>query len=114
MDTRVPAKVQPDRRTFIGGSDARIIMGDDHDKLVRLWREKRGEIAPQDLSQELIVQLGSITEDLNRTWYERNSGHTVQDVQRKVRHPIHKWMTLRRLICEPEPRMATMNLPKQS
>jgi predicted phage-related endonuclease len=92
MDTRVPAKVQPDRRTFIGGSDARIIMGDDHDKLVRLWREKRGEIAPQDLSQELIVQLGSITEDLNRTWYERNSGHTVRDVQRKVRHPIHKWM----------------------
>lgn len=92
MDTRVPAKVQPDRRTFIGGSEARIIMGDDHDKLVRLWREKRGEIAPQDLSQELIVQLGSITEDLNRTWYERNSGHTVQDVQRKVRHPIHKWM----------------------
>lgn len=67
-------------------------MGDDQDKLVRLWREKRGEIAPQDLSQELIVQLGSITEDLNRTWYERNSGHTVKDVQRKVRHPIHKWM----------------------
>lgn len=92
MDTRVPTKVQPDRRTFIGGSDARIIMGDDQDGLIRLWREKRGEIAPQDLSQELIVQLGSITEDLNRTWYERNSGHTVQDVQRKVRHPIHKWM----------------------
>jgi predicted phage-related endonuclease len=77
---------------FIGGSDARIIMGDDHDKLVRLWREKRGEIAPQDLSQELIVQLGSVTEDLNRSWYERNSGHTVEDVQRKVRHPVHKWM----------------------
>src|SRR6266702_1506944 len=92
MDTLVPAKAHPDRRTFIGGSDARIIMGDDQDKLVRLWREKRGEIAPQNLSQELIVQLGSITEDLNRTWYERNSGHRVEDVQRKVRHPIHKWM----------------------
>jgi predicted phage-related endonuclease len=92
MDTRVPAKAHPDRRTFIGGSDARIIMGDDQDKLVRLWREKRGEIAPQDLSQELIVQLGTITEDLNRSWYERNSGHTVEDVQRKVRHPVHKWM----------------------
>jgi predicted phage-related endonuclease len=92
MDTRVPTKVQPDRRTFIGGSDARIIMGDDQDGLIRLWREKRGEIAPQDLSQELIVQLGSITEDLNRTWYERTSGHTVGDVQRKVRHPIHRWM----------------------
>ncbi|MET4481425.1 YqaJ viral recombinase family protein [Bradyrhizobium sp. F1.13.3] len=80
------------RRSFIGGSDAQIIMGDDQEKLVRLWREKRGEIAPQDLSQELIVQLGKITEDLNRSWYERTSGHTVEDVQRKVRHPVHKWM----------------------
>jgi predicted phage-related endonuclease len=92
MDKRVPANEHSDRRTFIGGSDARIIMGDDQDKLIRLWREKRGEVAPQDLSHDLIVQLGSITEDLNRTWYERTSGHTVDDVQRKVRHPIHKWM----------------------
>ncbi|MGL9621347.1 YqaJ viral recombinase family protein [Bradyrhizobium sp. U531] len=80
------------RSEYIGGSDARIIMGDDHDRLLRLWREKRGEALPQDLSNDLIVQLGSITEDLNRTWYERTSGHTVEDVQRKVRHPIHKWM----------------------
>jgi len=92
MDNRVPTKLHADRRTFIGGSDARIIMGDDHDKLLRLWREKRGEALPVDLSNDLIVQLGSITEDLNRTWYERTSGHTVTDVQRKVRHPIHKWM----------------------
>ena len=39
-----------DRRSFIGGSDARIIMGDDDATLVRLWREKRGEAEPQDLS----------------------------------------------------------------
>ena len=32
-----------DRRTFIGGSDARIIMGDDEARLIRLWLEKRGE-----------------------------------------------------------------------
>jgi predicted phage-related endonuclease len=81
-----------DRRAFVGGSDARIIMGEDEDKLVRLWREKRGEIETEDLSQELIVQLGSITEDLNRAWYERVTGNSVEDVQRKVRHPIHKWM----------------------
>ena len=81
-----------DRRSFIGGSDARIIMGDDQDKLIRLWREKRGEALPLDLSNDLIVQLGSITEDLNRSRYERTSGHTVGDIQRKVRHPIHKWM----------------------
>jgi predicted phage-related endonuclease len=31
------------RRSFIGGSDARIVMGDDEAALIRLWREKRGE-----------------------------------------------------------------------
>lgn len=80
------------RRDFIGGSDARIIMGEDQDKLVRLWREKRGEVEAVDLSGELIVQLGATTEDLNRTWYERTSGNRVEDVQRRVRHPVHKWM----------------------
>ena len=31
------------RRSFIGGSDARTIMGADEAALQRLWREKRGE-----------------------------------------------------------------------
>lgn len=86
------ANPRVDRRSFIGGSDARIVMGDDPNKLLRLWREKRGEVEPQDLSGELVVQLGCMTEDLNRRWYERSSGNRVDDVQRKVRHPIHKWM----------------------
>jgi predicted phage-related endonuclease len=81
-----------ERRSFIGGSDARIVMGDDETKLIRLWREKRGEVEPEDLSQDLIVQLGSITEELNRNWYERSTGNRVEDVQRRVWHPIHKWM----------------------
>jgi predicted phage-related endonuclease len=81
-----------DRRSFIGGSDARIIMGDDEPALVRLWREKRGEIEPEDLSDNLIVQLGSVTEELNRRWYERNSGHAIKDVQKRLQHPVHKWM----------------------
>ena len=80
------------RRCFVGGSDARIIMGDDEANLVRLWREKRGEVEPQDLSDNLIVQLGTVTEALNRGWYERNTGHAIKDVQRQVLHPIHKWM----------------------
>src|SRR6266481_6390924 len=53
------------RRSFIGGSDARIIMGDDEAALVRLWREKRGDVEPEDLSANLIVQLGSVAEQLN-------------------------------------------------
>ncbi|MBR1157535.1 endonuclease, partial [Bradyrhizobium sp. JYMT SZCCT0428] len=48
-----------DRRAFIGGSDARIIMGDDEAALFRLWREKRGEAESEDLSNNLIVQLGT-------------------------------------------------------
>ena len=67
-------------------------MGDDEAGLVRLWREKRGEVEPEDLSDNLIVQLGTVTEDLNRRWYERNTGHAVKDVQRRVLHPVHKWM----------------------
>jgi predicted phage-related endonuclease len=80
------------RRSFIGGSDARIIMGSDETMLVRLWREKRGEVEPEDLSGNLIVQLGSVTEDLNRRWYERNTGHAIRDVQRHIQHPVIGWM----------------------
>ena len=81
-----------DRRDFIGGSDARIIMGNDEAALIRLWREKRGEVEPEDLSDNLIVQLGTVTEDLNRRWYERNTGQAVKDVQRRIQHPVNKWM----------------------
>jgi predicted phage-related endonuclease len=80
------------RRSIIGGSDARIIMGGDEAALLRLWREKRGELEPEDLSDNLVVQLGSVTEDLNRQWYERNANQVVTDVQRKVRHPVNRWM----------------------
>jgi predicted phage-related endonuclease len=81
-----------DRRWFIGGSDARIIMGNDEQALIRLWREKRGEIEPEDLSGNLAVQLGVATEALNRRWYEANTGRAVTDVQRRVRHPALRWM----------------------
>jgi len=80
------------RRYFIGGSDTRIIMGDDEAALIRLWQEKRGEIEPQDLSGNLIVQLGLATEDLNRRWYESNTGQILTDVQRRIRHPVLRWM----------------------
>jgi predicted phage-related endonuclease len=80
------------RRSFIGGSDARIIMGNDETALIHLWQEKRGEVEPYDLSGNLIVQLGVATEHLNRQWYERNTGQTIKDVQRRVHHPVVKWL----------------------
>jgi predicted phage-related endonuclease len=81
-----------ERRHFIGGSDARIIMGNDEAALFRLWQERRGEVESEDLSGNLIVQLGLVTEPLNRHWYERNSRRSIKDVQRRVRHPVVRWM----------------------
>jgi predicted phage-related endonuclease len=83
---------RPGRRSFIGGSDARVIMGTDEAALLRLWREKRGEAEPEDLSGNLIVQLGLVTEPLNRHWFERNTGYVITQVQRQVQHPVIRWM----------------------
>ena len=92
MSASAPVSRYVDRRTFIGGSDARIVMGDDEGALLRLWREKRGELEPENLSGNLIVQLGLVTEQLNRHWYERITAHPVTDIQRHVRHPVNRWM----------------------
>src|SRR3974390_1496944 len=92
MESMSWTRPEPARRHFIGGSDARIIMGDDQAVLIRLWREKRGEIEPEDLSGNLIVQLGIATEALNRHWYERNTGQTIECVQHGLMHPVLRWM----------------------
>jgi predicted phage-related endonuclease len=89
---RLSMQRQQERRSFIGGSDARIIMGDDEARLIRLWREKRGEVEPEDFSNNLVVQLGRSTEELNRRWYEHNTKQQVTEVQRRARHPVHRWM----------------------
>jgi predicted phage-related endonuclease len=84
--------VGSNRCRFIGGSDARVIMGEDETALIHLWKEKRGEIESVDLSDNLLVQLGTVTEPLNRYWYEKNTGQAVTDVQRRVFHSVHRWM----------------------
>jgi predicted phage-related endonuclease len=67
-------------------------LGGDEAALLRLWREKRGEAEPEDLSGDLLVQLGTVTEPLNRCWYEKNTGHVIAEVQRQVFHKVHRWM----------------------
>ncbi len=81
-----------DRRSIVGGSDARIIMGRDESALFRLWREKRGEAEPIDFSRDLIVQLGVVTEDLNRHWFERNTERRIRHIQRQIVHRTIPWM----------------------
>jgi predicted phage-related endonuclease len=103
-DSTNAVAVKASRRQFVGGSDARIIMSGDEAALIRLWKEKRGEVEPQDLSDNLVVQLGVATEALNRTWYERNTGRTVTDVQRWVQHPVHRFLaaTLDGMVDDPD------------
>ena len=67
-------------------------MGKDAKALLQLWKEKRGEASGADLSGELIVQLGLVTEDLNRRWYERNAGHQVVGIQSRLCHRSIQWM----------------------
>jgi predicted phage-related endonuclease len=92
MQSDMWTKSYEGRRSFLGGSDARIIMGSDEAALVRLWQEKRGKVEPEDFSDNLIVQLGVATEAINRSWYERNTGRAVKEVQRWIRHPVIRWL----------------------
>ncbi len=75
------------RKDALGGSDANIIMGGDEKKLLRLWREKRGEAESEDLSDILAVQMGSFTEPFNAAWFEKNTGYTVIASGKLVKHP---------------------------
>jgi hypothetical protein len=65
-------------------------MGNDDEALVHLWREKRGGIGPEDFSG----YLGVATEELNRIWYEHDTGRRITDVQRDVKHSAISWRTV--------------------
>src|SRR5438105_855124 len=81
-----------ERWSFIGGSDARTILSTDEQALLQLWNEKRREVETEDLSNNLVVQFGCVTEVLNRRWFERQTGLSLRQVQRFVRHPKLEWM----------------------
>jgi predicted phage-related endonuclease len=67
-------------------------MAGDEAALVRLWKEKRGEAEPEDLSHNLLVQLGVALEGLNRSWFERNTGKAVTEVETWLRHPVVRYL----------------------
>ena len=37
-------------------------------------------------------RLGVATEDLNRRWYQANAGQVLTDIQRRIHHPVLRWM----------------------
>lgn len=80
------------RVSFIGGSDANTIMGGNADRLIALWRQKRGEQPGDDLSDILAVQMGSFTEPLNVEWFEKQTGLEVFDQGVVVQHSEWSFM----------------------
>ena len=79
------------RRHFIGGSDANVILSGDRERLVDLWREKRGEKEPADLSGHLPVILGCWTEPFNRQWFEMLTGRRIANAGETSVCRIHPW-----------------------
>src|SRR5688572_7887069 len=79
------------RASYIGGSDANTILSGSDERIVRLWREKRGELAAEDLSHKLPVMLGCWTEAFNRQWYELMTGHGVIRVGEWLQCEVHPW-----------------------
>lgn len=80
------------RRSFVGGSDANVILSGNPENLHRLWREKRGEGEPEDLSSALPVMLGCWTEAFNRQWFEQLSGERVTRVGETLTCSKHGWL----------------------
>ena len=80
------------RANYIGGSDANTIMSGDDARILSLWRQKRGEQEPDDLSDILAVQMGSFTEPFNIAWYEKQTGNEVRENGTEFYHLGHKFM----------------------
>ena len=80
------------RRDFVGGSDARIIMGATRRRCFGFGGRSAARLSPEDLSRNLIVQLGKATERLNREWFQAATGQHITDVQKHIRHPGLHWM----------------------
>ncbi len=83
--------LQKQRRHSIGGSDANVILSGSPERVLRLWREKRGEEMPEDLSGNLAVMLGCWSEAFNRQWFEQAMGHRVSRVGERVTCSAHPW-----------------------
>lgn len=84
------AEARDARSGLIGGSDANVILSGSPERVLRLWREKRGD-SPEDLSSNIAVMLGCWTEAFNRQWYERATGQRVSREGEQVACSVHPW-----------------------
>ena len=73
------------RKGFIGGSDCTQIM---QGNWLQLWQIKTGRTEPEDLSRNLAVQMGILTEDFNLAWFEHERGCTVRGQQTEFKADV--------------------------
>lgn len=90
------------RREGIGGSDANVLLSGDRERILQMWREKRGQAPAADLSSILPVILGCWTEPFNRMWFEKLTGQTVSLLGQVITCSTYSWRrcTLDGYICE--------------
>tara|TARA_R110000764_G_scaffold46637_8_gene104632 strand:+ start:5223 stop:5999 length:777 start_codon:yes stop_codon:yes gene_type:complete len=67
--------MQPDRSSYVGGSDAGPIM---RGEWLNLWLVKTNRVEREDLSNVFPVQLGIFTESLNRLWFTKRMNIDVE------------------------------------
>lgn len=75
-----------DRKNFIGGSDAKRILDGDW---LSLYREKIGEIEPEDLTHNFKVRLGELTEFFHIDWLNTYHGFEIEPPKERIHHPQH-------------------------
>ncbi len=79
-----------ERRKGIGGSDAGAIMAGEW---LPLWEVKTGRKKDENLDWVLPVQMGIITEDLNRRWFAHEEGpHVSTENCESLTHPKYGFM----------------------
>ena len=83
MDKEKRAEWLERRNSGIGGSDANTLMSGKTEWIERLWREKRGDVEPQNLEGSLPVRMGQATESFNIQWFYEQTGKRVTDQQKE-------------------------------
>lgn len=81
-----------ERRTTLRGSCINILASGDYKRINQLFKEKTGEVDPEDLSGKWPIQFGQCTEILNLYTFEQKNGVKIDSYQRVVRSPTEPWM----------------------
>ena len=85
-------KALDERQSTCGGSDANVLASGDEQRIIKLFKEKRGEIEREDLSTVWPVIMGHVTEPLNKAWFELQHQVQIDDYQRVIKSEKHTFM----------------------